>query len=113
MDSATTVVDPHGDFEGTLRGKDAQVLGRFRGQIDLTGRLVLGEGAKVDAKVTADTVEIAGEFKGELKARSLSVLEKGRVEGTIDAQRLAMPEGALLNASANAAHGPPPPLPTL
>ena len=82
MDSATTIIDAQADIEGTLRGKDAQVLGRFRGQIDLTGRLVLGEGAKVDAKVTADAVEIAGEFKGELKARSLSVLEKGRVEGT-------------------------------
>ena len=105
MDSATTVIDAQADIEGTLRGKDAQVLGRFRGQIDLTGRLVLGEGAKVDAKVTADVVEIAGEFKGELKARSLSVLEKGRVEGTIDAQRLAMREGALLNGSVNAGDG--------
>jgi cytoskeletal protein CcmA (bactofilin family) len=109
MDSATTVIDTQADIEGTLRGKDAQVLGRFRGQIDLTGRLVLGEGAKVDAKVTADTVEIAGEFKGELKARSLSVLEKGRVEGTIDAQRLAMREGALLNGSVNAGDGRPAP----
>jgi len=105
MDSATTVIDAQADIEGTLRGKDAQVLGRFRGQIDLTGRLILGEGAKVDAKVTADVVEIAGEFKGELKARSLSVLEKGRVEGTIDAQRLAMREGALLNGSVNAGDG--------
>jgi cytoskeletal protein CcmA (bactofilin family) len=105
MDSATTIIDAHADVEGTLRGKDAQVLGRFRGQIDLTGRLALGEGAKVDAKVTADTVEIAGEFKGELKARSLSVLEKGRVDGTIDVQRLAMREGALLNGSVNTGDG--------
>src|SRR6185369_15325210 len=101
MDSATTIIDAQADIEGTLRGKDAQVLGRFRGQIDLTGRLVLGEGAKVDAKVTADAVEIAGELKG----RSLSVLEKGRVEGTIDAQRLSMREGALLNGSVNAGDG--------
>jgi cytoskeletal protein CcmA (bactofilin family) len=109
MDSATTVIDAQADIEGTLRGKDAQVLGRFRGQIDLTGRLVLGESGKVDAKVTADTVEIAGEFKGELKARSLSVLEKGRVEGTIDAQRIAMREGALLNGAVNAGDGRPAP----
>jgi cytoskeletal protein CcmA (bactofilin family) len=109
MDSANTVIDAQADIEGTLRGKDAQILGRFRGQIDLTGRLVLGESAKVDAKVTADAVEIAGEFKGELKARSLSVLEKGRVEGTIDAQRIAMREGALLNGSVNTGDGRPAP----
>ena len=113
MDSATTIIDAQADVEGTLKGKDAQVLGKFRGQIELTGRLVLGEGARVDAKVVADAVEIAGEFKGELKARSLSVLERGRVEGTIDAQRLAMREGALLNGSVNAGEGRPrgPPAP--
>jgi cytoskeletal protein CcmA (bactofilin family) len=102
MDSAVTIIDAQADIEGTLRGKDAQVLGRFRGQIELTGRLVLGETARVEAKVSADAIEIAGEYKGELKARSLSVLEKGRVDGTIDAQRLSIREGALLNGSINA-----------
>jgi cytoskeletal protein CcmA (bactofilin family) len=107
MDSGTTIIDAQADVEGTLKGKDAQVLGRFRGQIELTGRLVMGEGARVEARVVADAVEIAGEFKGELKARSLSVHEKGRVEGTIDAQRLAMREGALLNGSVNAGEARP------
>ena len=105
MDSAVTIIDAQADIEGTLKGKDAQVLGRFRGQIELTGRLVLGETARVEARVTADAVEIAGEFKGELKARTLSVLEKGRVDGTIDTQRLAMREGAFLNGSVNAGAG--------
>jgi cytoskeletal protein CcmA (bactofilin family) len=109
MESATTIIDAQADVEGTLKGKDAHVLGRFRGQIELTGRLVLGEGARVDARVVADTVEVAGEFKGELKARSLSVLERGRVDGSIDTQRLAMREGALLNGSVNAGEGKPAP----
>src|SRR5205814_8572188 len=99
MDSGTTVIDTHADIDGTRKGKDAQIMGKLRGQIELTGRLVLGEGSRVEAKVTADAVEIAGEYKGDLKARSLSVLEKGRVDGTIDAHRLAMREGALLNGT--------------
>lgn len=98
----TTTIDTQADVEGTLRGKDAHVLGRFRGQIELSGRLVLGEGARVEARVTADVVEIAGDFKGELKARSLTLLEKGRLDGTVDAQRLAVREGALLNGGVNA-----------
>jgi cytoskeletal protein CcmA (bactofilin family) len=109
MDSATTIIDAQADFEGTLKGKDAHVLGRFRGQIELSGRLVLGESARVEARVNADAVEIAGEYKGELKARSLSVLEKGRVDGTIDTQRLSMREGALLNGSINAGEARPAP----
>ncbi len=109
MDSAATVIDTHADVDGTLKGKDVQILGKFRGQIELTGRLVLGETARVEARVVADAVEIAGEYKGDLKARNLSVLEKGRVEGTIDAQRLSMREGALLNGTVNAGEVRPAP----
>jgi cytoskeletal protein CcmA (bactofilin family) len=99
---STTTIDTQADVEGTLKGKDAQVLGRFRGQIELTGRLVLGEGARVEARVVADVVEIAGDFKGDLKARALTLLEKGRVDGTVDAQRLSVREGAMLNGGINA-----------
>ena len=36
---STTVIDAHADVEGKLRGKDAQILGGFQGEIELTGRL--------------------------------------------------------------------------
>ena len=97
-----TVINAQGDFEGTLKGKDAQIFGRFRGDIELTGRLVLGEGARVQARVVADAAEIAGEFRGDLKVRSLVLLEKGRIEGTLEAQSMAMREGAQLNGAVNA-----------
>ena len=111
-----TVVNAQGDFEGTLKGKDAQIFGRFRGEIELSGRLVIGEGARVQARVVADVAEIAGEFRGELKVRSLSLLEKGRVEGTLEAQTMAVREGAQLNGAVNtggprSTGGSMPPLP--
>jgi cytoskeletal protein CcmA (bactofilin family) len=96
-----TVINAQGDFEGTLKGKDAQIFGRFRGDIELTGRLVLGEGANVQARVVADAAEIAGEFRGDLKVRSLVLLEKGRIEGTLEAQTMAVREGAHLNGAVN------------
>lgn len=98
----STLIDAQADVEGKLRGKDAQVLGRFRGEIEVTGRLVLGEGSRVDAKVVTDAMEIAGEFKGEVTAKSVTLTEKARVEGTLDAQVLVVREGAHLNASVNA-----------
>ena len=100
-----TYVDGQSDFEGNLKGKDAHILGRFRGQIELTGRLILGEGSRVDAKVVADSAEIAGEFKGELKVRSLILLEKGRLEGNLETQSLAVRDGAQLNGAVNAGIG--------
>jgi cytoskeletal protein CcmA (bactofilin family) len=99
---STTQIDPQADFEGKLTGKDARILGRFKGEIQLSGRLTLGDASKVDAKIRADVAEIGGEFKGEISVRALVLLEKARVEGSIDAQTLSVREGAQLNASVNA-----------
>ena len=98
---APTTVGTDSEFEGILSGKDAQVLGRFKGEILVTGKLTIGEGARVDAKVTADTVEVAGSLKGDLTTRSLILLEKGRVDGSVEAKTLSVRDGALLNGAVN------------
>ena len=98
---AGTVVDAEADFEGTLTGKDAQILGKFQGEILVSGKLTIGEGAKVEAKVAADTVEVGGTFKGELKARAVILLEKARVDAAVEAKSLSVRDGALLNGAVN------------
>jgi cytoskeletal protein CcmA (bactofilin family) len=94
-----TVIDAQTDVEGKLRGKDALVLGRFRGEIEISGRLVLGQGARVEATVVADAAEISGELKGDVRARNLILAEKAKVQGTVDAQVLVVREGAWLSGS--------------
>lgn len=97
-----TVIDTDSMIEGRLTGKDARILGTFQGEIELSGRLHLGEESKVEAKVKAAVAEIAGEFKGELTVQSLVLLEKARVSGTVDAQTIAVREGAVVNGAVNA-----------
>jgi len=101
-DEKATVVDAQADVEGKLKGKDAVVLGRFRGEITLSGRLVLGEGARVEAAVSADAVEVSGEIQGDLRARSVTLTERARVQGTVDAQVLVVREGAWLSGAVTA-----------
>ncbi len=101
-DEKVTVIDAQADFEGKLKGKDAVIQGRFRGEIALTGRLVIAEGAKVEAAVSADAVEAAGELKGDVQARSFTLADKARIQGTIDAKVLVVREGAWLNGSVSA-----------
>ena len=101
-----TLIDTDADCEGKLKGKNARILGRFRGDIELTGRLEVGEGARVEAKVKADAAEIAGELKGELSVRSLVLLEKARVTGKFDAKTLAVREGAQVNGAVGAGEAP-------
>ena len=55
MDDKATVIDADSSFEGRLTGKDGRILGTFQGEIELQGRLHLGEGSKVEAKVKATT----------------------------------------------------------
>jgi cytoskeletal protein CcmA (bactofilin family) len=103
-----TIVDAQADFEGKLRGKDALVLGRFRGEVEVSGRLVIGEGARVEASIVADAAEISGELKGDVKARSAVLAEKARVQGSVDARVLIVREGAWLSGSVSAGSTEPP-----
>ena len=100
--STPTTIGADAEFEGNLNGKDAHVLGRFKGEVRVTGKLSIGEGARVEASVTADTVEIAGAFKGSLVTRALILLEKARVDGSVEAKSLSVRDGALLNGAVNA-----------
>jgi len=113
VENNSTVIDAQTDIEGKLRGKDALVLGRFRGEIEISGRLVLGEGARVEATVVADTAEISGELKGDVRARSLILAEKARVQGTVDAGVLVVREGAWLSGSVAAGEKKEPPAATM
>jgi cytoskeletal protein CcmA (bactofilin family) len=76
----------------------------------------------VEAVVAADAVEVQGEIKGEVRARSVTLAEKARVQGTVDARVLVVKEGAWLSGSVTAGEGaskttpatppaPPPPPP--
>ena len=113
MENNSTVIDAQTDNEGKLRGKDALVLGRFRGEIEISGRLVLGEGARVEATVVADAAEISGELKGDVKARNLILAEKAKVQGTVDAGVLVVREGAWLSGSVAAGEKKDPPPATM
>lgn len=109
-DEKVTVIDAQAEVEGKLKGKDAVVQGRLKGEIALSGRLVIAEGARVEATITADAVEIAGELRGDVKSRALTLAEKARVQGTIDVKVLVVREGAWLSGSVatgeKAAHVP-------
>ena len=97
QNSNATLVDTQADIEGTLRGRDARILGRFKGEVEVSGQLVLGESSRVDAKVVAGAAEVGGEFRGEIRAKNVTLTEKARVTGKVDAENLAMRDGARLD----------------
>lgn len=97
-----TVIDAKSEIQGKLTGRDARILGRFRGEIELTGKLETGEGSRVEARVKADVAEIGGELTGEIASRRLLLLEKAQVKGTVRTEGLAVREGARLDGAVDA-----------
>jgi cytoskeletal protein CcmA (bactofilin family) len=102
MDDKVTLIDVDTRVEGKLKGKDARILGRFKGEIELTGRLYTGEGSKVEAMAAVDSAEIAGQYDGEVKAKSVLLLEKASVTGKLQTRNLAVREGARINGGVDA-----------
>lgn len=98
----STVIDEAAQVDGRIQGKSARILGRFKGELQLSGHLSLGEASKVEAKCRCESAEIAGEFTGELQARRVTLLEKARVSGTLNAEVLAIRDGAVVNATVEA-----------
>jgi cytoskeletal protein CcmA (bactofilin family) len=97
QDSGRTLIDAETTVDGKIMGKDATIAGKFKGEVHLSGTLVLASSANVDATVQAEMVEVGGALSGKITARKLVVLETGKVTGTIDAGQLVVREGAMLN----------------
>ena len=76
-------------FEGTVR-----IDGKFNGTIVTNDVLVVGEGAKVSAEVTAGTVIVHGEITGNVKAKSsVELHHPARMKGNIETPSLMIEKG--------------------
>ncbi len=76
-------------FEGTVR-----IDGKFNGTIVTNDVLVVGEGAKVSAEITAGTVIVHGEITGNVKAKtSVELHHPARMKGNIETPSLMIEKG--------------------
>jgi cytoskeletal protein CcmA (bactofilin family) len=86
-----------GDVAAT---EDLLVEGAVTGSIDMPGfALTIARGARVDARILARDVTILGHFSGRITATEIiDVREGARVSGEIAAPKVALAEGAEIQA---------------
>ena len=74
-------------LRGEITGEgDFHIYGRFEGQIDVSGCVIVSEGAQVDANINAASIVIAGKVRGNLSASAhLDILPTGVLTGTLKA----------------------------
>lgn len=80
------------NFEGTVR-----IDGRFTGDIDSEGKLVLGKSAVFDGTIKVNELVVHGTLNGEVIVTGRTILhETAKVTANVATNRLIMEEGAEL-----------------
>lgn len=83
-------------LRGEITGEgDFHIYGRFEGEIDVSGRVVVADAAQVDANINAASIVIAGKVRGNLSASThLDILPTGVLTGTLKAGSFSAAEGS-------------------
>jgi cytoskeletal protein CcmA (bactofilin family) len=97
----TTFIGTNITVEGTLSGSEPVVVeGSVRGNIKLTGDLLIGTKGRIEATVHARNVTVEGKVTGDVSADDRVELVAGSsVEGNIKAPKIVVAEGARLRGS--------------
>jgi cytoskeletal protein CcmA (bactofilin family) len=90
-----TVIGPTANLRGTLRSDGGvRVDGAFEGLIETAGNVVVGDGARVIADISARNVTVAGAVKGNVQATGrLEILATGIVYGDVQVHGIMIDEG--------------------
>ena len=94
-----TILGKGASFHGDMNFKySLKINGSFIGNIETSGFLIVGEGALVEADVSADSIVVAGTVNGDIYARErVEMLSTGRVYGNIKAKKIKISDGVIFN----------------
>jgi cytoskeletal protein CcmA (bactofilin family) len=96
-----TLLGKGSEFEGKLTFEgQVRIDGKFSGQIFTKDTLVIGEGARVTAEISAGTVVVNGIVEGNIRAiQTIELHQPARVKGNLETPSLQMDKGVLFEGS--------------
>jgi cytoskeletal protein CcmA (bactofilin family) len=91
----SVAVGPGCSFDGTLAFRGTvRVEGQLRGRVVASGKLIVAEGARLEAAIDVDEICVAGEIEGDVRARQRAEIRStARVAGSLQSPRLVISEG--------------------
>jgi len=98
-DDCASVVSFGSTWQGTLKiDGSVRIDGQFSGEVEAQDTVHIAEAARVDAKISATYVVVAGSFQGEMHCRErLELLPKSRTRGQLSTKLLIVHEGAFID----------------
>lgn len=96
-----TVLAEDINFKGTMKfSKSLMIKGRFEGEIDATGHLIIGENAVIQATIKAGDITNFGEIIGNVEAiEKLEMFNNAKLTGDIVSPELFIESGCLFNGN--------------
>ncbi len=97
-----TTLGKETSFSGTLRFKDSlRIKGKFEGEIDAMGRLIIDADAVVNARrIRATSVIVGGTVHGDIEAADrLEMLPTARVYGNVRTAKLRIADGVVFEGN--------------
>jgi cytoskeletal protein CcmA (bactofilin family) len=96
-DNIETVIGPNTNLRGEICSDGGvRVDGIFEGSLQTAGNLIVSEGAKIVADITAHNISVAGAIKGNVNANRVEILSTGRVWGDITVTSFLLDEGGFV-----------------
>lgn len=84
-------------IEGKVSSKgNVRLDGEFKGTLDISGNILVGETANIHADIDARNISIAGAVHGNVTGHKVQLLRTGRIWGDIHAATLTIEEGAFI-----------------
>jgi len=95
----SSVIGKETEFKGSLKDRESiRIDGKFEGEIEVEGHLIVGEDAVIKANTKAKSVSIAGKVVGDVNCEGkVELFPSGVLEGNVKAHSLVIPKGALFN----------------
>ena len=98
-----SLIAPDIAIEGKIEGTGhVRIAGRFKGDVDVRGDLMIESGATVTGSIRADKVGIAGELIGNIEAAShVELLQSGSLTGDLKAATATVAAGSRMRGMAD------------
>ena len=110
VDKIEAVIGPAASFNGYLKcDGSVRIDGLCEGSIETAGNVIIGEGAKIVADITAENVSVSGAVKGSITARGrLEILSTGRVWADLAVTSFLIDEGGFFRGGITMSGEPEP-----
>ena len=100
LEQVGTIIGPGAVLEGPLTTKDStRIDGTVKGNVTVSGALIVGQDAKIIGTVSAMNAYIAGEINGNLAAPQgkVEISDTGKVIGDITCKGIIIDENAVFH----------------